>query len=155
MAYVRGGSRAYRAHVAPIGRPGLLGSGPRTVRTAVNSMAAKGVRFRACESSHQGLDRSLLHLVRKATTARRESAAVGLIQRKAGRSKWVNMSGRARNLDPSLLVSYRTSTTTTCLGQTRYLSAIRFAKTYSHPIQSSSPLYMPGESNKWHSVAPG
>ena len=51
----------------------LLGSGPRTVRTSVHSRAAKGVRFRAWESSASGgltatPTASLLHLVRGATS---------------------------------------------------------------------------------------
>ena len=41
--------------------------------------------------------------------------------------------------------------TTTCLGKTWYLSAIRFG-TYSHPIQSPSPSHVLGVSNKWHSL---
>ena len=48
----------------------LLGSGPRTVRTAVHSGAAKGVWFRACESLDRYSNRSLLlHLVRGATSS--------------------------------------------------------------------------------------
>ena len=73
----------------------LLGSsGQRTVRTAVHLRAAKGVLFRACESSHRGLDRYPNHLSPTSGEGSYQLSITtkgvrrcGLTQRKAGRTR--------------------------------------------------------------------
>ena len=68
----------------------LLRSELCTVRTAVHSRAAQGMRFRACESSRQGAT--------SYASPRRESTAGGLTQRKAGQSRWVREGERELSL---------------------------------------------------------